>query len=384
MTAPNVLTFQGIDVPAESVQPDLFFALTRRHRNPERNASFAGLGLTNTVELKKSDIIAGVHVRFSGQVVVTLNGGTVASTLRWPYDLIKAARLTANGQSNLINVSGAKLKVRPLMVGDYSDRGVSQTVGAGTAVNGTLSKSSESWGVGTGATLTGGTFAIELEWFIPIAEDDKLLAGAIFAQTSTMDITLDLDWESQANLFVTTGSPTIAVTGNYVVETEKYSIPSVNGLMVVPDLSVFHSIIQTRYTALATGDNEIRMIGQGAGKRLLRTFYQTWNGTAPATILAATAANYGPQSWRYGTNETPETYADGRSMRQINEGEYGADIGNVFGFLSHDFAAVNAFRDSVDMGQTSELRLVVNIASGVSLSSPALEYVQETIFAAGA
>jgi len=383
MTAPNVVTFQGIDVPQESVQPDAFFALTRRHRNPERNASFAGLGLTNTVELKKSDIIAGVHVRFSGQVVIALNGGTVTSTLRWPYDLIKAARLTANGQSNLINVSGAKLKVRPVMVGDYSDRGVVQTVGASTVNQGTLSKASEAWGVGSGAALTGGTFAIELEWFIPIAEDDKLLAGAIFAQTSTMDITLDLDWESQANLFVTTGAPTITLTGNYIVETEKYSIPSINGLMIVPDLSVFHSMIQTRYTALATGDNEIRMIGQGAGKRLLRTYYHTWNGS-PATILAATAANYGPQSWRYGTNETPETYADGRSMRQINEGEYGADIGNVFGFLCHDFAAVNAFRDTVDQGQTSELRLVVNIGSGVSLTTPALEYVQETIFAAGA
>jgi hypothetical protein len=36
------------------------------------------------------------------------------------------------------------------------------------------------------------------------------------------------------------------------------------------------------------------------------------------------------------------------------------------------------------MGTTSELRLVVGIQSGLTLSNPALEYVQETIFQAGA
>src|SRR4051794_37274341 len=96
-----VVTFQGIDVPAEAVQPDAFYALTRRHRFQEFNKAFAGLGLTDRVELKKSGIIAGLHVRFSGQVVVANGTGGSSSTMRWPYDLVKAFRLTANGQSNL-------------------------------------------------------------------------------------------------------------------------------------------------------------------------------------------------------------------------------------------------------------------------------------------
>lgn len=380
-----VVTFQGIDVPAESVNPDAFFALTRRHRNAEANRAFAGLGLTDSIELKKSDIIAGIKVRFSGQIVVNLGTGTASSTMRWPYDLVKQFQFIANGQSNLHNYSGLKAKLRQATQDDFSDRGVAQTVGAATVNQGTLSLASESWGVGAGATLANGTFPVELEWFIAVAEDDRDLAGAIYAQTSTMDLTLNVSYESAQNLFPTTGNAAVTLTGNIIVETEKFSIPVVGGKQVLPDLSLFHSIIQTRVAnILAAGDNELRLIGQGAGKQLLRVGYQVWNGAAPQSPLAASAANFGAQAWRYGTNETPETYLDGRSMRQINEREYGVDVGGVWGFLMHEFAATAAFRDTVDMGQTSELRLLINIGSGVALNSPAVEYITETIFSSGA
>lgn len=380
----NVLTFQGIEVPAESVNPKAFFALTRRHRTVEYNKPFAGLGFTDTVELRKSDIIAGLHVRFSGQLVVALTSGTVKSSMRWPYDLVKAFRFTANGQSNLINVSGLKLKAHRVMKIKADDRGVSQTVGAATVTQGTLSTGSESWGVAAGATLSAGTYDVELDWFVPIADDENDLAGAIFAQTSAMDLTLSIDYEQTGNLFPVTGDGTATLTGNTMVTTEKFSIPTIGGNFVLPDLSMFHGLIQTRASnVLANGDNELRVIGQGAGKQLLRMFYQVWNGASPVPLVA-NATNYGPQGWRYGSNETPELYADGRSMRQQNERDYNSDIGAVWGFLCHEFAAVNAFRDSVDMGQTSELRLYSNIPSGVSLSSPAIEYVQETMFSAGA
>lgn len=383
-TNTQVLTFQGIEVPAEAVNPRAFFALTRRHRTVEYNKPFAGLGFTDVVELRKSDIIAGLYVRFSGQLVVTLGTGTASSTMRWPYDLVKAFRFTANGQSNLINVSGLKLKARQHMTPDVDDRGVTQTVGAGTASQGTLSTGSESWGVGAGAALTSGTYDVELDWFVPIADDENDLAGAIFAQTSAMDLTLSIDYEQAGNLFPVTGNATVALTGNTMVTTEKFSIPTVGGNFVLPDLSMFHGLIQTRASnVLANGDNELRIIGQGAGKQLLRLFFQVYNGN-PAVPLVANATNYGPQGWRYGSNETPELYADGRSMRQQNEHDYNSDIGAVWGFLCHDFAIVNAFRDAVDMGQTSELRIYSNIPSSVSLSSPAIEYVQETMFSAGA
>lgn len=382
----NRLTLQGIDVPAGQINPAAFFAGTRRKYVNEYNRAFAGLGFTDTVELRKSDIIGGLHVRFTGQLAVTHSAGSVIPTSRWPYDLARAFRFTANGQSNLINCSGLKLKARESMSNIASDdRGVVQHFAAATVQQGTLSMASENWGLGPlqvqAATVN---LPVELYWFVPIAEDPKDLAGAIFAQTSSMDLTLAVDWESAANLFTVSGGDTVVLTGNVSVSSEKYSIPVSNGAFVLPDLSMFHSVIQTRVaTGVSNGDNELRVIGQGAGKQLLRMFYQIWNGNVPQAPILANATNYGQQGWRYSSNETPELFIDGQQLREWNERMYNCDVGGQWGFLCHEFEVVNAFRDTVDMGQTSELRLLINIANAVTLITPGVEYVQETVFAAG-
>jgi hypothetical protein len=384
-TEAPVRYMQGIAVPAESVNPPEFFARTRRHTTTERTAAYAGLGNQDVVELRKADILSGVWIKFSGSLVTLQGTGAVATTRRWPYDMIRQARFTANGQSNIINTSGGKLKAREFMAHDTrSDRGVSQVIGAATAVQGTMASASESWGVGSAKTaIADATYPVELYWYVPIAEDKVDLAGAIFAATSSTDLTLTVDWESPANLFTLTGTASATLTGTLSVVSEKFSIPvGSNGEIVVPDLSLFHSMIQSRTTALAQGDNEIRLSGQGAGKTLLRAYFQTWAGSAPQTPLALTAANYGRQGWRYAGNETPDEFTDGQLLREVNESIYNADLGGVWGFGVHEFAAENAFRDTVDMGATSELRLLVNYVN--ALTSPSIEYVTETVFAAGA
>lgn len=383
--ARSAQTLQGQIVPENAINGVEFFRRTRRKRAPEAvPGGFAGFGNTNFVELKKSDIISALHVRFSGTLAITHNTGTVAATFRWPYDLLKSCRFTANGQSNVVSVSGAKLKVREVAANpDADDRGVIQSVSGANVQQGTLAFSSESWGVGPGqSAIATGNYAVELYWRVPVSEDEKDLSGAIFAQTTAMDLTLTLDWNTLAVLFTVTGNDVVALTGNVYVESEKFSIPSVNGLMILPEgLSVFHSLVQTPIVGgIGQGDNEVRMMGQGPGKTLLRIFYQTWQGATPAP-LAVTGANYGPQGWRYGSNETPEIFQDGRSLRQWNEDLYGVDIAAVWGFLCHDFATTWAFRDTVDQGATSDLRLYVNYAS--ALTNPTLEYVQEWIYPAG-
>jgi hypothetical protein len=385
-TAGPVRYMQGIAVPAESVRPAEFFARTRRRTFNEGSQTWGGFGGQNTWELKKSDIIAVAVLRFTGSLVITLGGGTAASSARWPHDLPKAVRFTANGASNVINVSGMKLKLREFQKkADLTDRGVVQTV-AGVAVNqGTLSSAAESWGVGSNTTaLAGGTYPVDLHWVIPIAEDEIDLSGAIFAATSSTDLTVQVDSETAANLFTLTGAATAVLTGNMQLTSVKYSIPiGANGEIVVPDLSLFHSYIQSRTTSIGTGGNETRVIGQGAGKTLLRTSFQTWNGAAPAPLVM-NDTNYGELAWRYGSNETPDDYLSGSVLRKINERMYNTDVGGVWGFGCIDFANENAFRDAVDMGTTSDLRLLTTIQSGVVLNNPGFEYVQETIFQAGA
>lgn len=378
------LNFQGIPVNAEGVNPDLFFRLTRRKRAPEIVRAYAGIGNVDNLNIRKSDILSVIRIRFSGSLVTTTATGAVVSTSLWPYGLAKNVKLTANGQTNLIDCSGVHLKAREFMCNtDLNDRGVVRTVVAASVSQGTLSKNSENWGVAQNGTVAAGTFPVELEWVVPVAEDEKDLSGAIFCQTSSMDITLNVQWANLVDLFTITGTSTATLTGNVIVETEKFSIPVSGGIMIVPDLSLFHSIVQTSYTSVSTGENQVRLIGQGAGKQLLRLWFRTLNGSPVPAPLAVNATNYGIQSWMYGTNERPESYQDGQSLRLNNEWTYGNDMAAIWGLAAHEFAISNAFRDTVDMGQTSELRLAVTVQSGVTLNSPTLEYVQETVFSAG-
>ncbi|MBN9373954.1 MAG: hypothetical protein J0I40_00895, partial [Cellulomonas sp.] len=239
---------QGIAIPATSVNPTEFFARTRRKTQTEKSIAWNGQS-NDTIELRKSDILSSLLVRFSGSLVVTPGTGSVASLRRWPYDLLKLVRYTANGAANIISVSGAKLKARDLMKHtDLSDRGVSQAIGAGTVTQGTLARASESWGVGSGVSaLANGTYSVELEWSVPVAEDEIQLMGASFLATSSSDLTLSLDYSPLTELFATTGNGTVALTGTVQVISTKFSIPiGSDGQIVVPDLSVFHSLIQNR------------------------------------------------------------------------------------------------------------------------------------------
>jgi hypothetical protein len=158
-----------------------------------------------------------------------------------------------------------------------------------------------------------------------------------------------------------------------------------SGQIVVPNLSMFHSIIASRVGAgIATGENEHRLIGQGAGKALLRVWGRVVNGATTASApLPMNSTNFGNLAWRFGNNETPDAFLDGATMRSDMERRYNADLGGIYGYFCHDFAHENVFRDTVDMGTAAELRIITTIQSGVTLASPALEYLTETVFLAG-
>lgn len=386
-SAPQV-TMQGVAVPAESVNPTEFFRRTRRHTATESQASYDSDDPqpTITFPLLRSDILAGITIRFVGSLTTVDGTGAVATTRRWIYDMIKAARFSANGVSNLVNVSGAKLKAREVMKkGDLDDRGVSRVIAGATVTQGTLSMASESWGVGSAETaIADATYDIDVVWQVPVAEDEFDLAGAIFLATSSTDLSLSIDLATPAELFVLTGDAAVSLTGSFQIESTKYSIPIAGGQIVVPDLSLFHSLIQSRTTAISNAENEPVIVGSGAGQSLLRIFWQVWNGAGTAaTPLAQTDTNFGLQAWRYGSNETPDRIVSGARMRQKAERLTNCDIGGQYGFALIDFASENAFRDVVDLGTTAEFRLVATIAAGVSLASPGLEYVTEKVYLSG-
>jgi hypothetical protein len=380
---------QGVEAPNVDVMPEAFYAATRRLLFPMRAITpIAGLGSTDSTQLRQTGIVAGLFVRVTGTITF---GGVIAGTTmswRWPLNLIRACRVSANGQSNLVNCNGAQLKFLEFAANtDLNDRGITRNMAAVVGVTqGTLSLACEDWGT-SGANLMGpgaavpaiGAYTVELNYFVPVAADQVSLIGAVYAQSSATNLTLDIDWETQANLVTLGGGATWADALTYQVQGLVYSIPQVGGRYVVPDLSQFHQVAAFRTANIAAGDNEALLPGTGVGRKLLRLAWQVTTGATP-TPLAINAANYGPIGWRYGGNDTPEMVANGSQLRYINERQYSCDVGARWGFACWDFASQFALRDVVDEGATSDLRLAFNLVAAPV--APFAEIVQETLFAA--
>src|SRR3954447_13770603 len=247
------VAMQGIAIPAAILDKNEFFRRTRRHTQQEKVVPFTlGTSTQDVVALRKSDILSEVVLHITGTLTIT--GTTVNSLAAWPYNIIKNLKFTANGASQLISASGWTLRAREIAKDEgLNDRGVVQTIGGPSRNQGTLALGSESWGVGSATNaLTAGTYAVDLVLVVPVAEDPYDLTGAIFLQSATADLTIEINWAQTADLFaVNTG--TVALTGNCQVLTTKQNIPVANGAIIVPDLSLFHSFVESREVALQNG-----------------------------------------------------------------------------------------------------------------------------------
>lgn len=386
-------TLQGVIVPKSAINPREFFKRTRRQYVLQKSiGNWQGLGATDVVDTLRSGVLSGYYVHVVGSFTVALPTGTCATTAQWPYSLLRAARFQANGQSNLINANGWHLRAREVARGaEFDDRGITQYFGGaypGTArTQGTLALAAESWGVGAAVTgISAGTYSFDLSYYVPVAYETQKLTGAVFCQTQSTTLELNLDWANLTDLFVLTG--TASVTFNTVavtVEAEMFTIPSDgNGGMFLPNLSSFHSFIQTKApNAINQGQNEITLAGQGVGRQLMGIFWRTMNGSPLAPVIP-TAANVTSPYWRFGTNNTPETWMDGQSLRYINERSYNTDVAALAGFQVIDFDREFAFRDAVDEGSATELRFGYNLTTNVTINNASCEYSQDVVLAGAA
>jgi hypothetical protein len=380
------MTVQGIEVPKAVVDPKSFFANARRQRFTQASSgAFNGLGGADTFSLKQSGIIGAIDVRLFGSVVVAIGTGTVASTSRWPYGLLKRAKVSANNMSNLVNAGGRFLKARELARNPgLTDRGVTRGIGAaspGTQVpQGTMSLNNEAWGIGQNVSaVPTATYNFDISVRLPIAFDLELLGGALFAQTSATDLIVELDYETLANLFTLTGNAAVTVNCAYFVDGVFFNIPrGPGGEIVLPDLSVFHTFVQSNNTTLATGVlTDVLLSGQGVGKQLLAVFWSLFGNGNNNTPFPVTDTNFGQLDWAYGGLEVPEIYPGGSTLAKENERNYGSDLATLQGIGVFDWANHWAFRDSIDMGSATQLRM--QIQAQQALTNGNLEYAQEVI-----
>lgn len=377
------MSMQGIAIPAARVDSNLFRALTRRHTQQEERISFTlGENTTDPIPLRRSDILSEVTLRITGTLVITPGAGAVASTAKWPYGLLKSVKFNANGATSLVAARGWTLKAREYAKDEgLSDRGVEQTVGGATVRQGTLSLGQEEWAVGQSTSALAATTGTDVELIvtIPVAEDQYDLSGAIFLQSSSAELSVVLEWATPTELFTATGGATFSLSGYVEVTSTKFKIPTVSGAIIVPDLSQFHSLVETSTPAIALGENEPVIVGQGAGKFVLRVLSQLENGGAPVPV---TADNFGLMGYRYGTSETPDQWANGSQLRANMERQYNTDLGGLQGYAVHEFAKAG-FRDVLDMGTTADLRVVATVKDTVALSNPKLWYAVESLYASG-
>lgn len=390
-SAAAVAYVQGVQTPSTVVDPLAFATYTRRMRFAAQSSkAIAGLGTADQVQLKKTGVVAGLEIRMAGSVVIGGTIGTTTMSYEWPYNLLNSIKVSVNGQSTLIDARGGDIKVNEFQCQrEIDDRGVLQRIGSATAQQqGTLSLSADDWG-GTGAPANFmapgtnvaaiATYPIDFTYFVPIAVDQVNLIGSIFGQSQATNINVELNWATQAQLFSAVGgAATISFAGvTFDITALVYSIPVVNGKTVLPDLSMLHGLNHYQQPVPASGETEFLLPGTGAGRNLCRL---TWQMYSSATPLAMTAGNFANSAYKFGANDVPEIVPNGSKLRAMNERWYNTDIGKSWGFGAWDWISQYALRDIVDLGQTSDFRLLVSPVA--TPTNGVIHITQETLFAA--
>lgn len=385
---PSAPLIQGIQSPAVQVNPQMFYAATRRLRYPMRQlTTITGLGSSDSTTLRQTGIVAGLEVRVAGTVVW---GGTItgsSASYEWPFNLVRAFRLSANGQSNLINMRGLSVRALEFISNaKIIDQGISKSYNGTASTIGTMALPCDDWGTSgvnqmspNGTVAATGTYTVDITYFLPVCADYITLIGSVYAQSSATNLTLDIDWNTQAALVTVGGAATFAQALQYSVTGLVYSIPNVGGQYLVPDLSQFHQLAEFRAPGLGQGINEPILPGTGVGRKLMRLGAQVYTG-ATATPLAMNQTNFSTVGWAYGGSDVPESYPVGQSLRALNVRQAGADIGALWGYSFWDFASQFALRDVVDESATSDLRIQLGLVA--SPTNGFAQILQETIFAA--
>lgn len=386
---PSAPLIQGVASPDVVVDPQAFYIATRRLRFPMRSlTTIAGLGSTDSTQLRQTGIVAGLELRVTGTVTF---GGTITGTSMsylWPFGIVKQIKLSANGQSNLVSCRGLTVRALEFITNPgMHDGGYTATFGSTAVTAGSLKVGSDDWGtsgvnsLNPGATVAAiGAYTVDLTFFVPVAADPVSLIGSVYAQSAATNLTCDIDWETQASLMTLGGSATLATALQYSITGRAYSIPNVGGRYCVPDLSQFHQLAEFRQGGLAQGLNEPLLPGTGVGRRLMRLLFNVYSGTAPGQPLAMNATNFTTVGWAYGGNDQPESYPNGTNLRAENIRVAGVDIGGNWGLGLWDFANQFALRDTIDEALTSDLRIQIGLVA--SPTNGYAQILQETLFAA--
>jgi hypothetical protein len=364
--APSAQELTNIPTIPFVPNPALFDASTQRnHHTPFPSIADPGDGMsTPTQNLPQAGILSGIWLTYTGTLTVAPGGGSATTKSNWPYGLLSTLDFSANFQSNIVHATGPDLHVH---------RFVSNPALPATGIDrfpGTI---------GGGNTLTAGPTTISLTWFVPIAADQSTLAGAIYAQSASNLLTLQLRRAALADLITYAGGATATLTGgNFTVATDFFDIPRdpASGAVVTPDLRRIHSLNYFDLPFTATGQLKIPLIPVNGN--LLRLFVRLTSPSGDFSPIPANASGWTSLDVHYGANKNPQRW-DLNSLVQRNAGHYGGLV--PYNYVVLDLMRENPVRDAIVMTGVTDLAILVNINTGTSVpANSAVHVVQETLY----
>ncbi len=365
------------------INPDAFFARTEgRIRTPFTDGSEGVAG--GTIEARRlpsSGVHAKLLITFEGVLTTTIGAGSTDTGPRWPYGLLDAYGLEADMRTDVYRVSGLDL---------HALKGVrhpSSLLDTGAGRTDTIPG-----GIGAGNAVPTGAQNVVLSWEVPIALDDALLIGSLFAQSDQVTIQQIIRQAALADLIVAAGGSTLdSLTGTWSTSIETYTLPmldtpAVNGQgggtsIVAPDVSVYHAVIAKEEPFTAAGDVVVP-ITRGAGQ-LDRLFIQVREDTdravttSPYLTTFPGATGIETVTLRYGAGNEPRIYEPAHVLREKASKHYGQDL--PYRYLVLDNLAENPVRDVINMPGVTDLEVVVLVGTGATVGVGRVRVVAEML-----
>ena len=316
-----------------------FGELTQRNDIQLNAVSLPGTVVGENVKFRVPNrgIASELRLHFDLAVVVSSYQTGLTARAKWPQGLIKKLRVTANG-TDVINCTGqdlAALREATTESASFADL-ESHTVSAAD-----------------------GTYNVDFVLAVPLATDQSTLMGAIFAETDDTYLEVDVQFESQSELFNAQGTTALAFSGSIRPTLTTFDVPKVNTAQgmasVVPDLSIIHMLNSHDVFINANGEQQAK-VSRAAGT-LMRMFAQVYDASAYAGIDPLTITSYG---FRYGQNQQLRKQS-GRDMQFTNARWYRDILSRAY--VAWDLVADNSRRDTIVPADVIDLEANIDLGS---------------------
>ncbi len=337
----------------------LFNLNTEKHVFQIPTKEWPGFQSDVEFELKSEGIVSEIRVYFTGE----LTGAAVGTAdPLWAYKIVDKFTLTAGGKV-IQRGSGVFFHVLRFVK------------------NPAWSRNNEFY---SSSPDENGQFRVI--WVIPVASDPVSLAGAIWAQSDTIEVTVKIDTPTAARIDLT-GAPVI--TGNFRVEETVFEVPwhpQQRTHLLIPDLRRLHGIV--------TKKKEIAQVGPDAEfplrkKRatLMRLFIYVDLGAAAGVAnpvdFAAVTPDVESIEFQYGAHDTPFRYLPAIGLAARNAEHYSAPLPR--GWLVLDLVKENGPRDIGVLNAMTDPRIVLDIRDAATLTTASshCELVQQIQYVRG-